>query len=549
MSGPGGTAPGPEIPEGLLGSPLQEGRKVAKATGLMSILTVLSRLLGVLRDMGQAAVLGTGMAADAFTIAFIIPNILRRLFGESTVSAAFVPTYTESLVNQGEAEARKLGRKVVTFVASALLVVVALGMLLAPVLARIFAPGFIDVPGKLELTTGLLRVLFPYIFFVGTAAVYMGILNSHRHFLSPALAPVLFNVCAIAGLFVLGRKFFPQMPVWGYALGATAGGLLQLAVQLPAARNRGFRFTPDFHWRDRRFLRVLGLAVPALVGLVAAEVNILVDQLIASLLEPGSVAALSYGSRIMHVPLGVFAVALSTALLPTLSRQTALGKVSEARQSLSAATMTLAMVLIPAALCLALLSGPLVRVILARGAFSYRSVLLTSTALSFYSGALLFTGGVRITVPVFYALKDTRTPVKIALACMGLNIILNALLTWLFIATRLARPLAGLAAASSISALANFLLLRLSLRRRLGPGKGPGTQSYAAMAVAFILTGGGLLVARGIVQSASEGSFLSGILVLLGVCTISLVLFSVCFLLLGGRRARTAFEVFRGRGA
>ncbi|MBD3369815.1 murein biosynthesis integral membrane protein MurJ [Candidatus Fermentibacteria bacterium] len=548
MSEPTGSNPEAEIPEELLGSPSQEGRKVARATGLMSILTVLSRLLGVLRDMGQAAVLGTGMAADAFTIAFIIPNILRRLFGESTVSAAFVPTYTDSLVNRGETTARELGRKVVTFVASALLLLVVLGMVFAPVLARIFAPGFVEVPGKIELTTGLLRILFPYIFFVGTGAVYMGILNSHRHFLSPALAPVLFNVCAIAGLFVLGRKFFPQVPVWGYAIGATAGGLLQLAVQLPAARAKGFSFAPDFRWRDSRFLRVLGLAVPALIGLVAAEVNILVDQLIASLLEPGSVAALSYGSRIMHVPLGVFAVALSTALLPTLSRQTALGKVSEARRSLSAATKILAMVLIPAALCLAMLAGPLVSVILARGAFSQRSVLLTSTALSFYAGALLFTGGVRITVPVFYALKDTRTPVKIALACMGLNIILNVLLTWLFITTRLARPLAGLAAASSVSALVNFLLLRLSLKKRIGAGPGPGTRTYVSTALAFLITGGGLMLVRESVRSAAAGSFLVGVLVLLAVCALSVVLFSGCFLLFAGRRALSALEVLRRRG-
>ena len=190
-----------------LGTPAQEGRSVARAAGLLGVLTFLSRILGLARDVGQAAVLGTGASADAFTIAFIIPNILRRLFGEATVASALVPTYTELLVKEGEQRAAKLAGRILTFTGTALVVIVILGMLLAPVLVDVFAAGFKDIPGKSELTAQLLRLLFPYILFVGLASVCMGILNSHRHFLAPALAPILFNLSALFGLFVLARAW------------------------------------------------------------------------------------------------------------------------------------------------------------------------------------------------------------------------------------------------------------------------------------------------------------------------------------------------------
>jgi putative peptidoglycan lipid II flippase len=531
-----------------LGTPAEEGRRVAKATGLLGGLTVLSRLLGLLRDMGQAAVLGTGLSADAFTLAFIIPNIIRRLFGESTVSAAFVPTYTETLVTESREDAVLLARRVVTFVFCVLAVLVGLGMLFAPQVVRAFAPGFAQVAGKTELTAGLLRLLFPYILFVGTAAVFGGILHSHRHFLSPALAPIAFNIAAISGLFLLGRQVFPRMPVWGYAIGVAAGGLLQLLVQLPAASSRGFTFRPAFGWRSPRVRRVGRLALPALIGLIAAEVNILVDQMIASLLEPGSVAALSYGNRIMYLPLGAFAVALATALLPTLSRQTAMGRLDEARQTLSRATLGLAMLLLPTMICLVVMAEPIVRVVLARGAFSSRSVALTSTALLFYAPALVSWGGVRITVPVFYAMKNTRTPVKISVFCMGLNIVLNIVLTQLFIRTGLARPLAGLALASSLSALVNFLALRRRLSARLGKGPRGGVRAWMAVAAAFAATAPAVWLASGPVDAAMSASAWAGAAAVAGVAAGAIVLFSAVTLALGGGQARALVSMVLRRG-
>lgn len=534
--------------QSILGSPSQEGRRVARATGLLGGLTVLSRLLGLVRDMGQAALLGTGMAADAFTLAFIVPNIIRRLFGESTVSAAFVPTYTETLVRESRDDAILLGRRVVTFAFCALSLIVALGMLLAPQLVGLFAPGFSQVAGKTALTTGLLRVLFPYILFVGTAAVYGGILHSHRHFLSPALAPIAFNFAAIFGLFVLGRHVFPQTPVWGYAIGVAGGGALQLLVQLPAARKRGFSFRPAFRWRSRKVRRVGKLALPALIGLIAAEVNILVDQMIASLLEPGSVAALSYGNRIMYLPLGAFAVALATALLPTLSRQTAMGRLSEARETLARATLGLAMLLIPTSICLILLAGPIVSVVLARGAFSARSVALTSTALLFYAPALVSYGGVRVTVPVFYAMKNTRTPVKISVFCMGLNIVLNILFTQLFIHTGLARPLAGLALASSVSALVNFLALRHRLSVRLGRGTTGSVRAWLAVGAAFMVTVPLVWLMSRWTEEALSSSVWGGAGAVVLTAAAAIGLFSAVTVALGGKQARALAKMVLRRG-
>ncbi len=530
-----------------LGTPAQEGRSVAKAAGLLGVLTFASRILGLARDIGQAAILGTGMSADAFTIAFIIPNILRRLFGEATVASALVPTYTETLLKEGKAEAGRLAGKILTFVGSVLLVVVLLGMLLAPILVDMFAAGFSSEPGKTELTIELLRLLFPYILFVGIASVCMGILNSHRHFLAPALAPILFNVSALLGLFVLAGMWRAQMPVWAYSTGVLAGGALQLAIQIPYLKSRGVSFRPDFYWKDARFRRVLGLAVPALIGLLAAEVNILVDQLIASLLAEGSVAALSYGLRVTQVPQGIFAVALATALLPTLSRQTAMGKLDEAGRTLGFSTLVITGLMLPASLYLIVMAEPVIRVMFFRGEFTDASLRLTAASLRYYSMGMVFYAAVKITAPVYYALKDTRTPVKIAIGCMGLNIVLNGALTYLFLKTGIAEPLAGLALASSISSVINLVLLKHNLKGKVGRAGVPA-KSWTALG----LSGAGtlllLLYIRPYVAEFAATGLVSGIvsLVLSGLMAI---VFSVgLFFLTGGDQVRITIRKIINRG-
>lgn len=530
-----------------LGTPAEEGRSVAKAAGLLGVLTFASRILGLARDVGQAAILGTGMAADAFTIAFIIPNILRRLFGEATVASALVPTYTETLLKEGKAEAGKLAGKILTFVGAALLVVVLLGMLLAPILVDLFAAGFQNEPGKTQLTVQLLRLLFPYILFVGIASVCMGILNSHRHFLAPALAPILFNVSALIGLFVLAGMWRADMPVWAYSIGVLTGGALQLAVQIPFMKSRGIKLRPDFYWKDERFRRVLKLAVPALVGLMAAEVNILVDQLIASLLAEGSVAALSYGLRVTQVPQGIFAVALATALLPTLSRQTALGKLDEAGRTLGLSTLVISGIMLPAALYLIVMAEPVVRVMFFRGEFTDASLRLTAASLRYYSVGMVFYAAVKITAPVFYALKDTKTPVKIAIGCMGLNIVLNGILTYIFLKTGIAEPLAGLALASSIASVVNLAMLKHKLKGKVGKAGVP-MKSWTALAFSGAGTLLLLLYLRPIVEGFSSAGLLQGAVSIalssLSVMTLSMGLFFIT----GGDQVRVTIRKIIRRG-
>jgi putative peptidoglycan lipid II flippase len=539
-----------ELEENLqdLGTPQQEASRIARATGLLGGLTVTSRILGLFRDVAQAAILGTGMAADAFTLAFIIPNTLRRLFGEATASSAFVPTYTEILIKDSKRDAFRLGSRILTLVAASLLVIVLLGIVASPLIIKIFAPGFSDIPGKSELATGLLRLLFPYILMVGCASVVMGILNAHRHFLAPASAPIFFNLSALAGILLLSRWFFPDQPVWGYSIGVMAGGVFQLLIQLPALRRRGFRFKPDFNWKDPKVRKVGMLAFPALVGLLAAEVNIIVDKMIASMLEPGSVAALSYGNRIMQFPQGVFAISLATALLPTLSRQTASGKLQDAGKTLGSATLALAALMIPATFCLLFLAEPVVSVILGRGAFSAESTALTSAALVYYSVGLLFYGAVKITAPVFYAMKDTKTPVKIAISCMGLNIILNIVLTLAFIRTGIARPLAGLALATSISSILNFVILRIALRRTLGPVIPSSKLAWLSMIPAAVLTLLFLWLLSPSVIAVSAISKLKGILSISGVSIGAVAVFLAVFVIIGGKDARSVFSLAMRRG-
>jgi len=532
-----------------LGSIQQEGGKVARAAGMMGILTLVSRLLGLARDIGQAAVLGTGIAADAFTLAFVIPNILRRLFGESTVSAALVPTLTSTLVDKGRAEGSRLGSRIVTFTVVCLTVITIAGILAAPLLVRLFAPGFEGEPGKTLLATRLLRFMFPYILFVGTAAVVMGILNSARHFLTPTLGPILFNISALCGLFALPLLWRPDEPVWPYSAGILAGGAAQLLVQLPALRRNGFSIRPDFSFGDPALKTVLRLAVPALVGLVAAEFNILVDQMVASVLEEGSVAALSYGNRIMQFPLGIFAVAAATALLPTLSRQAALNRLEEARKTLGYATLGLAALLLPATIFITALGRETITVLLARGAFGADSVDLTTAALIYYSLGLLFYGGVKITAPVFYAMKDTHTPAMIGMASMGLNIVLNVLLSLLFIRTGWERPLAGVALATSLSSAANLVALRIAMRRRLGRGGGAPVRAWAATLPASAACLGLLVLLKPRVAGMCSGGFLPG-LIALGVAAVSsMACFLIVFALAGGAGVATLrrFVFRRGR--
>jgi putative peptidoglycan lipid II flippase len=443
---------------------LETRRHLTRSAGKLSLGILLSRFLGVGRDMAKAYLFGTGVAADAFTVAFRIPNILRAFFAEGTLSAAFVPVFGEYIEKRSKEEMRALVSVAWSVLAIVLGVVTILGVLLSPLIVRIMAPGFADVPGKMELTVSLTRMLFPYILFIGLATLLMGTLNSLRHFTAPALAPAVLNVAMIAAVLLVCPRLGPdpRRQVYGLAAGVLVGGALQVAIQVPFLRRNSIklRFRPDF--KHPAVGHILGLMIPGVIGLGVQEINAAVDMIFASTLRPGSVAALEYGARLMQLPLGIFGVAIGTAILPTLSRQVALKQIDQLRETAAFATRLIAFVMLPATIGLVLLRTPIVRLIFERGAFrGGSSVELTATALLFYSLGLVAYGGVKIVVPVFYSFKDMKTPVKFSVIAMLANVVLAVTLMQFL-------GLGGLALATALSSGLNWALHVITLRKRLG---------------------------------------------------------------------------------
>ncbi|MFH0777052.1 MAG: murein biosynthesis integral membrane protein MurJ [Candidatus Eisenbacteria bacterium] len=443
-------------------------RHVAVSASKISLGTSASRVLGLVRDMTKAYFFGTGVAADAFTVAFRIPNLLRALFAEGTLSAAFVPVFGEHLARGGRENVWRLASVAWSLLAIVLVAVSLAGMAVAPFVVGVMAHGYKPIPGKLELTISLTRIMFPYIVFVGLTALAMGILNSFRHFFAPAISPVLLNLGMIASMFLLCPRMgdVPEKQVYGLAIGVLVGGAAQLGIQIPFLKKKGmsFRFRPQ--WRHPEVRRIVTLMLPGVIGLGILEINVFVDTYLGALLRPGSVAALEYGSRLMQLPLGVFAVAIGTAILPTLSIQAARSDMGQLRDTFSFAVRLVCFIMIPASLGLIVLRYPIIRLIFERGEFRQGdSVSMTAMALMFYSAGLASYGMVKCTAPVFYSLKDTKTPVRTAAIAMLSNIVLNIILMQFL-------GLGGLALATALSATLNVALLMRSLRRRLGTIKG-----------------------------------------------------------------------------
>ena len=441
---------------------------VAVSAGKIGLGTFISRILGLVRDMVRAYFFGTGMAADAFTVAFRLPNLLRALLGEGALSAAFVPIFGEYLATKGRREAWALASAAWSILALVLIAVSIVGVLVSPYLVKVMAFGYRTVPGKLDLTISLTRVMFPYIVFVGLAALAMGILNSLRHFFAPAISPVLLNLGMIASMVIFCPRMgnLPEKQVYALAGGVLVGGAAQLAIQIPFLKKKGmsFRFRPNWHHPGVK--RIVWLMVPGTVGLGVLEINSFVDTFLGALLRPGSVAALEYGNRLMQLPLGIFGVALGTAILPTLAIQAAREDFNQLRDTFSFAVRYVCFIMIPASVGLMVLRYPIIRLLLERGEFRHgQSVSMTATALMFYAAGLVFYGSVKCVAPVFYSLKDTRTPVKTAVTAMLSNIVLNIILMQFL-------GLGGLALATALSSSLNLTLLLRHLRRRLGYIKG-----------------------------------------------------------------------------
>jgi putative peptidoglycan lipid II flippase len=442
-----------------------------------------SRILGVVREQVLAALFGAGNAMDAYNVAFRIPNLVRDLFAEGAMSSAFVPTFTRHLATDGKESAWRLANYVINglIVITGLLVIV--GIVFAEPVVDMFAGAFRSVPGKLDLTVFLTRIMLPFLSFVAVAAASMGMLNSLHRFFIPALSPAMFNVATIACAFLL----VPLMPALGLpaiaaiAVGTLLGGAAQLAIQWPALRREGFRYRPILNWKDESLRRVLVLMGPGTIGLAATQVNVFVNTVLATGEGTGAVSWLNYAFRLMYLPIGLFGISIATATLPAVSRHAALDEEHHVRRTVADGLSLMMMLNVPATAGLVVLAVPIIRVIFERSAFTAADTAATAAALQFYALGLVGYSVVRIASPVFYALGDNRSPVKVSVATVVVNAVLNVVLVR-FIGFR------GLALGTSIAALFNATLLMVLLRRRLGGLDGRRVaSSFLKIAVASIV--------------------------------------------------------------
>ena len=517
-------------------------RSLVRSAGAMGIVTMTSRLFGYVRDLLLASILGAAGSSDAFIIALRIPNLLRRLVGEGAMTAAFVPVFSHKLKDASpEERARFVGRAFGTL-ALILAMLVGAGILLAPWVVRLVAWGFLGDPEKWELTVSLNRLMFPYLFFIGLAALAMAILNSLRSFAVPAFTPVLLNLSIIVAALVGARRM--EEPAYAFAIGVLFGGFLQLAFQIPFILRKGLPIRPAISLRDPAIRRVGWLMVPGFVGVGVYQINLIVDAQFASFLGDGSVSWLYYGDRITELVLGVFAISLSTVVLPTLSRQVAAGQPQQVRETLSVALRLVGFVTVPATIGLIVLREPIVRVLFERGEFTSGDAVQTAQALLGYSLGLLPFSVVKIVAPAFYAHQDTSTPVKIAGVCLAFHVL---------VALALIGPLrhGGIALATSLSSALNMTLLIWLLRRWVGPGLVGGALRWSALrflAAGGIMAGALLLFARQFpfpMDAATPGR--AGWLAL--AIAAGVVSYGVAHLALGGGELRELRDALRGRGA
>ena len=438
---------------------MKENSEVIKAAGVVGAATLASRIMGYIRDAVIAWYFGAGHSTDAFIAAFRIPNLLRKLFGEGAISNAFIPVFTDYLTKDGKDEALRLARSAL-WVLSILLVLISLcGIALAPLIVKGIAPGFTGSPGKIPLTITLTRIMFPYIFFLGLVALCMAVLNVFGHFAAPALAPVLLNLAMICAVFFICP--YLSSPIVGLSIGVMVGGVLQLALQLPFIVRKGL----IFQQKGNRFhpgLKKIGRLMPPIIfGGAVYQINILVGGLLGSLLKEGSVSYLYFADRLVQFPLGIFAIAAATAVLPSLSRQAAINDIEALRDTFGYAIKLILFFTIPSMVGLIILREPMVALLFQRGEFNSLATQLTAQALLYYAIGLGAFSAVKIVAATLFALKDSRTPMIMAGASVATNIVLGIILM---------RPMAhaGLALATSLASILNLGLLVYALRRRLG---------------------------------------------------------------------------------
>lgn len=450
----------PSTPESTVKPVRQRG--LLGSSFMVSTLTFLSRILGLIRDIVLARLIGASPLADAFFVAFKIPNFLRRLFAEGAFSQAFVPVLSEYREKGSHAAVKDLVDRVAAALGSVLILVTVLAVLGAPVLTAMFAPGFWNDEVRFAATSEMIRITFPYLLLISLTGLAGGILNSYDRFAIPAFTPVWLNLSLIGAALVASPWF--DEPVFALAWGVLAAGVVQLLFQLPFLKQIHLLPTPVMDWRHPGVRRILKLMLPALFGVSVSQINLLLDTVIASFLPAGSVSWLYYSDRLAELPLGVFAVALATVILPNLSRQHAVKSAEQFTRILDWALRLVLLIAIPAAVALMILAQPILVTLFFYGdVMTLRDMNMASYSLTAYSAGLVMFMLIKVLAPGYYARQDMMTPVKIGVIAMVSNMVLNILLaTPLHLYWQLGHV--GLAAATALSALINAGLLWRGLR-------------------------------------------------------------------------------------
>ncbi len=481
---------------------LSSSGHLARSATVTAAATLTSRVLGLVREQVLAALFGAADEMDAFIVAFRLPNLLRDLFAEGAISSAFVPAFTGHLTLHGKIGAWRLGNNVVTALLLITGIVAALGIAFAGPIVAMIARDFAAVPGKLSLTIELTRLMLPFLLLAAVAAAQMGMLNSLHHYFFPALSPAAFNLATIACAFLL----VPLMPALGQprivaiAIGALAGGLGQVIVQWPALRSEGFRYRRVLDPRDPELKRVLLLMGPGTIGLAATQVNLFLNTVLATSQGTGAVSWLTYASRLLYLPIGLFGVSIGTAVLPAVSRHAATDDAASIRETVSRGLKMMLVVNLPASAGLIALSTPIVRLLFERGHFVAADTAATAAAVRLYACGLIGYSAARITSPTFYALGRSRVPVLVSIGTIALNVGLSMALVG-------SMGFLGLALSTSLAAIANGFVLVWLLKRRLGGlDESALTAALGKMTLAAAAMGFGAVMIERLSFSIADGA-------------------------------------------
>jgi len=435
---------------------------LAKSAGVIGAATLTSRILGLVRDQVQAYFFGTDWRADAFVVATRVPTLLRDLFAEGAMSAAFVPTFTRTLTKQGKDAAWRLGSQVVNGLLLVTGIITVLGIIFAGPLTASYAEKFANTPGKLELTIQLTRINMPFLMMIAVAAAFMGMLNALHRFFIPATSPAMYNAVFIVSAMILVPAFqrVGIQPVMALSAGMLGGGLAQMLAQWPALKREGYRHRFVLDRRDPALREVLFLMGPGTIGAAAAQINLFVNTSLATEVS-GIPAALRYAFLLMYLPIGIFGVSVATATIPNLAKQGAEGAHAAMTSTISWAIRLMLVLSVPATVGLIVLARPIVQLVFERGHFDAASTAVTAASLACYAPGILGYSIVKIASPSFYSLRDARTPLIISLITIGANLGLSV---WLFhtIGFR------GLALGTALAANVNGILLLMALSKRIG---------------------------------------------------------------------------------